>query len=396
MAALRRWLPLAVIGAVVVACGAGSGETPTPTATAVPPTATAPGDEPLRWGYNPLQATGEHDSQALYNPLPLGYRIETVLSGLDRPTQLAAIPDGRLLVTEQAGTVRVVQDGRLLDEPFFAVDVYLPQLDGTVELGLVGIAIDPEFDEQPYVYLSYAADNPRRTVIARVRDEGGRGVDLEEILSWEAAPICCHIGGGMTFAPDGTLFIGAGDHGMPNVAQDPTQPPGSILRINRDGSIPPDNPFGGPVYAYGLRNPYDVAIDPETGRIFAGENGFFGQDAVVEIKAGANYGWLVPASRVAEEEIEDPLIFYHNSYGMAGMEFYSSDVLSELQGRLFFCQFNSGGAVRELELLPNGAVGRDAIRAPGCTTGIATGADGFLYFLNYVEGTLSRIARAEE
>ncbi len=393
----RRWLPLGLLAAaaLLVACTGDNNRAPTATTTVTSSPTAVPDDEPRRWGYNPLLPTGEKDSQALFNPLPVGYRIETVLTGLDRPTQLAGTPDGRLLVVEQPGTVRVVQDGRLLEEPFVTVDVYLPELEGTVELGLVGIAVDPEFEEYPYVYLDYAADNPRRTVVARVRDEGGRGRDVEEILSWEAAPPCCHIGGGMRFAPDGTLFIGVGDHEGPGLAQDPSTPPGSILRINRDGSAPADNPFGGPVYAYGLRNPYDLAIDPETGRIFAGENGFFGQDAVVEIKAGANYGWPGQSLRVPAEEIEDPLTFYHNSYGLGGMEFYSDEVLGELKGRLFFCQFNSGGAVHELEFRPDGSAGREAIRAPGCTTDIITGPDGFLYFLNYVEGTLYRIALAE-
>lgn len=392
---MRRWLlPLACV-ALLAACSSDDGTTPAETAApSESAEAAATRSPPERWGYNPLESTGEHDTQALYNPLPPGYRIETILDGLDRPTQLAATPDGRLLITEQPGRVRVVQDGVLRDEPFLELDVYLPELEGTVELGLVGIAVDPNFEDEPYVYLSFAAPEPRRTVIARVRDEGGAGVALEELLTLDAAPECCHIGGGMTFAPDGTLFIGAGDHGRPAWAQDPTTPFGAVLRINRDGSVPGDNPFGGPVYAYGLRNPYDVAIDPVSGRIFTGENGFFGQDALVEVFAGANYGWLVRPQELAEPpEVTDPLIFFHNSYGMAGMEFYRGEALPELDGSLLYCQFHSGGALHEVTFLGNGAVEREAVRAPGCMSDVTTGADGLVYFLNYVEGTLSRISR---
>ena len=390
-----RWLALALLPtlALLIACTTEDEPQP-PTA---PPTPTRPllaEDEPRRWGYNPHKSTGREDPPPLFNPLPPNYVIETVLTGLDRPTQLALTPDGRLLVAEQPGTVRVVEDGRLLDEPFVSVNVYLPELDGLVELGLTGLAVDPEFDQNGYVYLYYAADQPRRTVIARVRDDGGRGGEIEEILSWEAAPACCHIGGGMRFGPDGYLFVGVGDHERLLEPQSPVTPPGSILRINPDGSWPDDNPFIGPVYAYGLRNPYDIAIDPETGRIFAGENGFFGQDAVVEVKAGANYGWPGLFFAVPEEEIEEPLTFYYSLSGIAGMEFYSSDVLSAFTGHLFFCRFHTG-AVVEIEFNDDGSVRREAVRAPGCTTDILTGPEGFLYFLNFLEGALFRIALIE-
>ena len=385
----NRWLRLAFLTALIaIACTSGNDAAPTPTNTAVPE------DGPMRWGFNPHLGTGQHDPPALLSPLPENYRLESVLTGLDRPTQMAVTPDGRIFVAEQPGVVRTIENEQILQEPFVSVDVYLPALDGTVELGLTGLVVDPAFDENGYVYLYYAADQPRRTVIARVRDEGGRGGEVEQIFSWEADPKCCHIGGGMRFAADGTLLIGVGEHEQVREAQRPLTPPGSILRINSDGTWPDDNPFIGPVYAYGLRNPYDIAIDPATGRIFAGENGFFGQDAVLEIKAGANYGW--PGFDFPDgAEIEEPLLFFHNSLGMAGMEFYSSDVLSELTGRLYFCQYNYGGALHEIEFNDDGSVRRQSIRAPGCTSDVITGPEGFLYFLNYVEGTLYRIALAE-
>jgi glucose/arabinose dehydrogenase len=390
--------------ALIVACTSTVAEPP-PTATPpVPPTA-ADGASPSasaspaptsavrqRWGHDPFLPTGEFDAPWNYKPLPPGYRVEAVDTSLDLPAQLAATPDGRLLIAQQLGSVRVVQDGRILDDPFITIDVYTPE-DQIAEHGLVGIAVDPDFEENHYVYLYYTADNPRRIAIARVRDENNRGVGLEEIFTYEAESPCCHVGGGMKFGPDGHLFVGVGEHTGAKEAQDPTNPLGSVLRLNKDGSSPPDNPFGGPVYAYGLRNAYDVAIDPATGRIFAGENGNWGQDAVVEVREGANYGWPGEGLRVAQGEVEPPLTFYHEALGISGMEFYSRNVLSEFTGRLYYCAYHQGGALHEVEFNGDGSVKAETIIALGCETDVATGADGFLYFLNYANGILYRIAR---
>ncbi|MDZ4278522.1 MAG: PQQ-dependent sugar dehydrogenase [Dehalococcoidia bacterium] len=351
----------------------------------------------MRWGFNPYEPTGIQDPVLPRTELPDHYRVETVVSGLDRPTQLAAAADGRLFVAEQAGDVRVVRNGQLLAEPFISVDAFLPDLDKIVELGLTGIVVDPQFEEYPYVYLYYAADNPRRTVIVRVQEQGGRGTNAQEIFSWERAPECCHIGGGMRFLRDGTILVGMGDHEQSASAQNPLEPPGSILRITREGGWPDDNPFIGPVYAYGLRNPYDVAADPGSGRIFAGENGLFGQDAIVEIEAGANYGWPGTGLREPLDEIEHPLIFYHEGSGTAGLEFYSSPVLGELQGHLLFCRFHSG-EIHDVDFAADGSVARETVLdlEQDCHSDLLTGPEGFLYFLDFIKGTLYRIAAGGE
>ncbi|MEX1253040.1 MAG: PQQ-dependent sugar dehydrogenase [Dehalococcoidia bacterium] len=406
-----RWIGAAlVVGLIaVVACRSGGDEPePTPTEARGSPTATAepgnaadppfefPTPEPTsatrqRWGHDPWLATGLHDEPWVFRPLPKDYRIEYVLDGLEMPTQMAAAPDGRIFIAEQLGAVRIVDDGELRGDPFFTVDVYTPET--VEEHGLTGLAIDPDFEDNHYVYFYYTADNPRRVEILRVREDDDRARDPVEIWSWEGESPCCHVGGGMRFAPDGTLFVGVGDHVVANEAQNPQTPFGSVIHLNKDGSYASDNPFGGPVYAYGLRNPYDVAIDPETGRIFAGENGNWGQDAVVEIKKGANYGWPGQNFDVPADQIEPPLTFYNEVVGMAGMEFYSSDVLSDFTGKLYYCQFHVGGAIHEITFADDGGVAQERIVAAGCETDLTTGADGFLYFLNYSDGALYRIAR---
>ncbi len=405
-----RWhLGIALAAGVLLlaACGPGSSEAPpTPTTDILGATASnAPTPLPfregvIRWGYHPGRETGQRDPPPQFAALPPGYRIEAYVTGLQQPTSFAFTPDGRLLVTEQTGAIRVVENGRLQPEPFYVADVFFPGSgDRIIELGLVGITVDPDFERNGYVYTySTTKDREQRTVLARIRDEDGRGTDLEEILSLEAAPDCCHISGSLRFAPDGALFVTVGDHQMEAEAQNRGSPFGSILRINPDGSVPPDNPFvddeeADPrVYAYGLRNAFDLAIEPFSGRIFATENGFLGQDAIIEVKPGANYGW--PGYNLATplEQIEPPLLFYHNAIGPSGIELYLADALPVLTGTLLFCQFHQGGALHAVTFALDGSVALDSIIALGCTSDVLTGPDGFIYFLDYVGGVVYRIA----
>ncbi|MCH8950168.1 MAG: PQQ-dependent sugar dehydrogenase [Chloroflexi bacterium] len=403
-----NWLGATIVASalcalLLAACGSGSGAAvETPNAGGDEPTAapTQAGDEPTRWGYHPGRATGGHDPSPTFAALPAGYSIDTFVTGLEQPTSLAFTPDGRLLIAEQRGAIRVVEDGRLRPEPFFTADVFSPDAsDKIVELGLVGITVDPAFEENGYVYIYYTAAQPQqRTVLARLRDETGQGVELSEIFSLDATPECCHIAGSLRFAPDGTLFVTVGDHQLEAEAQNRGSAYGTILRINPDGSAPADNPFAGEaaadarVYAYGLRNPFDLAIDPASGRIYATENGFIGQDAIIEIVPGANYGWPGSGLDVPLAEIAQPLIFYHQSLGPAGVEFYSGDALPALTGSLLFCQFHDGGALHAVSFNADGSVAADTIIALGCTSDVQTGPDGKIYFLDYVGGTVYRIA----
>lgn len=402
----RLCLALALAASVLflASCATGSRgapATPSPSLRPSPaPTVAESNSAPIRWGYDPTKGTGQRDPGPRFMALPPGYRIETVVSRLRRPTSIAFTPDGRLLVAQQSGAIRVVEDGRLRREPWYVVDAYIPVSEQWfAELGLVGITVDPEFEENGYVYVYYTTKEPeRRTVLARIRDEKGRGVDLEEIFSLEAAPECCHIAGSLRFAPDGSLFVMVGDHQLETEAQNVGSPFGAALRIDREGSARRDNPFvnrrgaDARVYAYGLRNAYDIAIDPATGRMFATENGFAGQDAIIELKAGANYGWPGYELAVPLAQVEPPLIFYHDPIGPSGAEFYRDEALPALSGSLLFCQFHQGGALHAVTFHPDGTVAQDSIIAPGCTSDVLTGPNGFVYFVDYVGGVVYRIA----
>jgi glucose/arabinose dehydrogenase len=403
MTQLRLWAAVAVVVMVLAAaCGSGSDaenversptlrELPEPT-TEIEVEANA---KASRWGYNPGRATGQVDEPPVFMDLPADYKVETVATGLDLPTSLAFTPDGRLLVTEQTGAVRVIEDGELLDEPFYTVNAYK---DLTLELGLTGIAVDPDFEEDGYVYLYYTTDEPvRRTVLARVRDEDGIGVDEQDIVSLEMASNCCHVAGGLEFADDGTLFVSIGDHQKAEAAQDRDILGGSILRITREGEAPPDNPFvggdGDPrIYAYGLRNPFGITFERERGRLFSTENGWIGQDAILEIVAGGNYGWPGRDLDVPIQEVVEPLVFFHEPTGPAGIEYYSRDGLPVLTDSLLFCQYH-GQVLRALHFEADGSVVDDGIVSSGCSSGVETGPDGFIYFLDILNGTVFRLAR---
>jgi glucose/arabinose dehydrogenase len=312
---------MALLALAASACQAFSDNTPVPTATpSPPPTATPP----------PLTA----DSV-------IGFSSEPVVTGLAQPMDFAIAPDGRMLVATKEGAVRVVRDGVLLETPLVKVEV-----NTLGDRGLTAIALDPEFEENGYVYLYYTLDNdpakpngPKTGRLARFTADGDVAIpDSEVVLMGKdagapSAPSCqdlpagadclpmdgfAHFGGGLRFGEDGTLFLSTGDASQftldPDAlrirAQDLDSLAGKILRINPDGSAPSDNPFydddgssnRSKVWAYGLRNPYRFAIQPGTGLPFIGDVGSDYWDEIDVATAGANFGW--PCFEGAEEQPE--------------------------------------------------------------------------------------------
>ena len=342
-------------------------------------------------------------NRPFFTSLPTGYRLEVLLDGLALPTSLAATPDGRLLVTEQeTGRVRVVQDGRLLAEPWFELPVFMAEEEefSAQELGLVTIAVDPLFAENGFVYIYYTEqddDGSRRTVFGRLREVEGRGTDLTKLVTIELAPIKRHIAGGIAFDGDGAILLGVGDHELPELAPRLDSLAGKVLRIDREGAALPDNPFVGRadadprVFAYGLRNPFGVTVDRLTGRAYITENRNVAGDAVYELVAAADYGW--PTDEIV---LREPLVIYDVPMGMAGIVAYGGDALPEFAGDLFYCTYHNGGGLHWSEPGPVDGYDlarRDRLIAPGCNTGVTEGADGFLYLLVYGEGKLMRISR---
>lgn len=225
------------------------------------------------------------------------YRVETVAEGLAFPWSLAFLPDGRALVTERAGRLRVIEAGKLLGQPVSGVPRAYVEGQG----GLFEVLLDPDFSNNATLYLSFSQGRTRanRTRVVRARLDGMALVEVKPIFTATPSkdtPV--HFGGRMAFIADATLVVGLGDgFDYREKAQRLDSHLGKIVRIASDGSVPADNPFVGQdevlpeIYSYGHRNVQGMVFDAPTGRLYAHEHGPRGGDEINFIEAGSNYGW---------------------------------------------------------------------------------------------------------
>ena len=226
-------------------------------------------------------------------------RVETVAKGLEHPWALAFLPDGRILVTEKPGRLRIVgRDGRL-SQPLTGV----PKVHAVGQGGLLDVALDPKFAENRLVYLSYAepGEGGAGTAVARGK-LGAAGLEDVQVIYRQQPKVegGGHYGSRLVFGRDGTLFITQGDRmNHRDRAQNLAEGFGKIVRINPDGSIPKDNPFVGrssarnEIWSYGHRNVQAAALHPETGQLWTVEHGARGGDELNHPEAGKNYGWPI-------------------------------------------------------------------------------------------------------
>ncbi|WP_338032795.1 PQQ-dependent sugar dehydrogenase, partial [Candidatus Nitrosarchaeum limnium] len=221
-----------------------------------------------------------------------GVKVETVADNLHIPWEIVFSPDGRIFFTERVGNLRVIENWQLNPEPIASFSV------GGGEGGLLGIALDPNFKENHYLYLYQTYNELFSTFNKVVRyKESDNKLSEEKILVDKIPGASYHDGGRIKFGPDGKLYITTGDAGNYNLAQDINSNAGKILRINSDGSIPQDNPFENSlVFSYGHRNPQGIDWEPNTGKLFESEHGPSGErgvahDEINVIEKGKNYGW---------------------------------------------------------------------------------------------------------
>lgn len=206
---------------------------------------------------------------------------ETIAQDLDTPWGIDFLPDGRMIFTERDGRVSVVENGSRRTVGNIAVEQ-------TGESGLHGVAVDPDFGRTAHIYLYYTHAAGNR--VSRFTLRGG-ALGEETAIIDKIPRARFHDGGRIRFGPDGMLYVTTGDALEPRLAQDRNSLAGKILRIAKDGSVPADNPFGNPVWAYGLRNPQGIAWHPQTGELWASNHGPSGRDSIVRIQRGGNYGW---------------------------------------------------------------------------------------------------------
>jgi glucose/arabinose dehydrogenase len=276
--------------------------------------------------------------------------VTTMATGLDHPWSMAFLPDGRVLVTERRGALRVIgADGKL------GTISGVPPVFNESQAGLFDVVLHPRFADNQTLYLSYAAGTIKAnaTVIARARLVGDRLVDLKEIFRntpMKAGPV--HFGGRMVFLPDGSLVMSTGDgFDYREQAQVKTSGLGKIVRIGGDGSIPADNPFAGApfptsaVWSFGHRNPQGLALDPETGWLWQHEHGARGGDEVNRIEKGRNYGWPVATKGLdysgatispfkSYPGMEEPRVVWVPSIAPSGLAVYRGAMFPQWNGSL--------------------------------------------------------------
>jgi quinoprotein glucose dehydrogenase len=290
---------------------------------------------------------------------------------LDRvpfPTNLAFAPDGRLFFTErETGNVRIVEEGRLLEEPFFHVDVAL----SANETGLLGLALDPGFPQEPWVYAYFTDAADGRNRVIRIRARGDRGVASEILLDGLAATSGYHNGGDLAFGADGMLYVSVGEGHEPTLAQDPSSIGGKILRISPDGDIPADGPFGPEVAAFtiGHRNSFGLCLDAATGTLWETENGPTGNDEINELEAGGNYGWPTVMGVGGDPDLVDPVLVFARTIAPTGC--------AVVDGTLYFGSY-AESKLRRLST-DDPASSEVVAEIPGGITDVAPGPDGGLY-----------------
>jgi len=266
---------------------------------------------------------------------PAGFTGTTYVSGLAKPTAMEFSPDGRLFVCEQGGALRVIKNGTLLGKPF----VVLP-VEASGERGLLGVAFDPAFVVNKFVYLYYTSRTPathnRASRFTASGDTALAGSETVLIDLDDLSGATNHNGGAVHFGPDGKLYIAAGENANPANAQVLTNLLGKILRINSDGVIPADNPFfatatgrNRAIWCTGLRNPFTFAFQPGTGTMFLNDVGNSSWEEINFGVAGANYGWPATEGYTTNAGYKSPVFAYPHGGGtsagnaIAGGAFYN-------------------------------------------------------------------------
>ncbi len=342
------------------------------------------------------------------------FRFEVVAEGLATPWGMAFLPDGRMLVTERTGALRVIEHGKLDPKPIEGLPAVWGQQDG----GLFDVEIDPAFARNGWIYLSYAEAGENAssmTVVIRGRVKGGRWVDQEFVyrppagMFWAAN---VHYGSRFIFDRDGRLFYSIGDRGREADAQDLSKPNGKVHRVNPDGSVPRDNPFAGragalaSIWSYGHRNPQGFAFHPVTGRLWSSEHGPMGGDELNRVEPGRNYGWPVvhfgkippprPGAAPAPpppagpppstEGMEPPVVHWTPSIAPSGITFYTGDRFPRWKNHLFVTGLG-GEALRRLETDGDTVVHQEVVfKGFGRVRDVVTGPDGCLYVALSVPG----------
>ncbi len=350
-----------------------------------------------------------------------GWDTEVVIDGLEHPWSVAWLPNGDMLITERPGRLRLVQNGELVEEPISG----LPDIFASGQGGLLDVSLHPEFEDNNWVYLTYASgdDDANRTTVGRGELDGLNLNDFTEIFRVsDDKKDDQHFGSRILWLPDGHFLLTLADGGnyirfdgdwIREQAQNPETHLGSVLKLTENGEAVPGSPFIDhenalpEIWSMGHRNIQGIARDPESGRIWANEHGSRGGDELNLLKEGENYGWPEVTysreyhyTRISDETsrpgMADPKVVWTPAQAPSGLAFYTGDQFPEWQGDLF-----SGGLVgeqvRRIILDGDSVVGEESLTIGQRVRDVRQGLDGYLYILtDHENGQLIRIIPSAE
>ncbi|MEX2657096.1 MAG: PQQ-dependent sugar dehydrogenase [Balneolales bacterium] len=340
------------------------------------------------------------------------FYVQTVVEGMNVPWGMAFLPDGRVLITERSGSIHIVENGELREEPLQNA----PEAVDGGQGGMLDIVLHPDYDENGWIYVSYSrnVNGGRNTVLSRMRLDGYAFTDVEEIyVPAQGFSSGSHFGGRITFDDDRYVYMSIGDRGNRDLAQDLSVYNSMVLRLHDDGSVPSDNPFVNDedalseIYSYGHRNIQGMQLHPETRMVWSHEHGPRGGDEVNIVRPGRNYGWpeityginydgSTITSDTARAGMEQPLLYWRPSIAPSGLAIVASDRYPGWSGNTLLAgalspqylhrvELNGEEVVTQEELLPGIGRIRDVRVAP----------DGYIYLSAEHPGIIYRLIPAE-
>ncbi len=361
-------------------------------------------------------AAGQPGSNKVVRSEEANFRVETVVEGLDVPWGMVKLPDGRFLITERRGRVRILENGKLLGDPVEGI----PAVQAGGQGGLLDIRLHPGYAKNGWIYLAFSKPLPKGplTSVVRGRLKGNRFEDVETIFEppvEEGSGGGVHFGCRIVFDGKGHVFFSIGDRGdvttPANQAQRLDNVKGKVHRLNDDGSVPADNPFvnkagaRASIWSYGSRNPQGLAIQPGSGLLWETEHGPRGGDELNIIRKGENYGWPVVtfginysgkpiSARTSAPGMRDPVLQWTPSPAVCGMEFYTGKGFPKWEGNLFVAALAHAKVFRLRLDGEKVAHQEELLGGSGRVRDVRCFDDGFLYVI-YDQGKIVRLVPAD-